>query len=144
MNDKSVSDQRDLPKAALPKRWWAGFLDGVFWSGISAVFGIPSGGIGIVLGYTYGICQDAFFGGGTSAGRKLAGQVLVDAQGCEVSYLRGMARNAITCGLWTVSCLTLLIVDIALVLFHPKGQTIADAIMRTQVVDLAYAKRRGE
>jgi uncharacterized RDD family membrane protein YckC len=88
--------------------------------------------------------QDAPFGGGTSLGRRTTGQVLVDAQGRECTVGRGIARNAIRVALWVGGCGLPILADLGLVLIHPRGRTLADLILGTQVVDRSWAVPRAD
>jgi uncharacterized RDD family membrane protein YckC len=135
----------DLPKATLLKRWGASFCDEGILHGVTALLGgVLSGGVLLVLGIVASICQDMPFGGGTSVGRKIVDQVLVNRDGTECTYADGARRNALRALFWYGSCGIVLLVDIGLVLFHPKGLTSVDLVLKTQVVDRPYALLRSD
>jgi uncharacterized RDD family membrane protein YckC len=130
----------DLPPARRVERLMASVLDEGIWVGLAATLGfVFSGGLITALGFAAAIVQDAPFGGGTSIGRRITDQVLVDHRGTECSVGRGIARNALRLVLWAGGCGLPLLLDIGLVLVHPKGRTSADLILGTQVVDRPHA-----
>ena len=133
----------DLPKANILKRWGASLLDEVL---IKVLFGVLGGAISAGLLWLISLviftCQDMPFGGGTSLGRKITDQVLVNRNGTECTPLESAKRNGLRVVLWYCSLTIMLWVDIGLALFHPKGQTSADLILKTQVVDRPYALLR--
>lgn len=135
----------DLPKANLLKRWGASMLDEVAIKIIVGLLGgVASAGLLWLVSIAAFICQDLPFGGGQSVGRKATDQVLVNRHGVECSHGESAGRNALRLLLWYCSLGLLVLVDVALVLFHPKGLTTADMIMKTQVVDKSYALPRAE
>jgi uncharacterized RDD family membrane protein YckC len=130
----------DLPAARRLERLMASVMDEGIWVGLAAALGfVFSGGLITALGFTISVIQDAPFGGGTSIGRRITDQVLVDHRGMECSVGRGVARNALRLALWAGGCGLPLLLDIGLVLVHPKGRTSADLILGTQVVDRPHA-----
>ena len=133
----------DLPAADRLKRMSAAVLDEGVWIGLAGALGLLfSGGMIMVAGAVVAILQDSPFGGGTSVGRRITDQVLVDHQGMECTVGRGVARNALRVALWAAGCGLPLLLDIGLALVHPKGLTLADLILGTQVVDRAHATLR--
>lgn len=133
----------DLPAARRLERLCAATMDEGIWVGLAATLGfLFSGGLITALGFAAAIIQDAPFGGGTSLGRRIIDQVLVDHRGMECSVGRGAARNALRLALWAGGCGIPLLLDIGLVIIHPKGRTTADLILGTQVVDRQHAVPR--
>ncbi len=133
----------DLPAANRLARMSAAVLDEGVWIGVAGALGaLFSGGFLAALGVGAVILQDAPFGGGTSVGRRITDQVLVDHRGMECTVGRGAARNALRVGLWALGCGIPLLLDIGLALVHPKGLTLADIVMGTQVVDRTHARPR--
>jgi uncharacterized RDD family membrane protein YckC len=131
----------ELPKANLLKRWGASFLDEGVWLVLAQCLGwFISGPIIPFLGMAIASVQDAPFGGGTSVGRKIVDQALVDAEGFECTIGKGFARNGLRVLMWIF--ILPIFIDIGLVLFHPQGKTMADLILGTQVVDRPYARLR--
>jgi uncharacterized RDD family membrane protein YckC len=135
----------DLPKANLLKRWGASLLDE---GCIKIVFGLIGGMLSVgtlwVISLIVFVCQDMPFGGGTSVGRKIVEQVLVNRDGVECTPLESAQRNGLRLVFWYCTVGILLLVDIGLVLFHPKGLTTVDMVLKTQVVDRPYAMLRGD
>ncbi len=133
----------DLPAARRMERFCAAALDEGIWVGLAAALGLLfSGGLITALGLVAAVVQDAPFGGGTSVGRRIIDQVLVDHRGMECSPGRGAARNALRLALWAGGCGIPLFLDIGLLFIHPKGRTTADLILGTQVVDRQHALLR--
>jgi uncharacterized RDD family membrane protein YckC len=133
----------DLPPANRVNRIVAAAMDEGVWVGLASVLGfLFSGGVITALGLLVNVVQDVPFGGGTSLGRRVTGQVLVDHRGVECTPARGAARNALRMGLWVGGCFIPFLLDLGLLLVHPKGQTCADLILGTQVVDRSHASLR--
>jgi uncharacterized RDD family membrane protein YckC len=135
--------QVDLPAADRLKRMTAALMDEGLWVGAAGALGLLfSGGTITALGLLVAVVQDAPFGGGTSVGRRVTDQVLVDHQGMECTVARGAARNALRLAIWALGCGLPLLLDLGLALVHPKGRTSADLILGTQVVDREHATPR--
>ena len=135
--------EQDLPPARRMERLMASLLDEGIWVGLAATLGIvSSGGLITALGFAAAVVQDAPFGGGTSLGRRITDQVLVDQRGMECTVGRGALRNGLRLALWAGGCGIPLLLDIGLVLIHPKGLTTADIILGTQVVERQHAVLR--
>ncbi len=133
----------DLPAAPRIERLCAAAMDEGLWVGASVGLGfLFSGGLITALGFAANIIQDAPFGGGTSIGRRITDQVLVDHRGMECSVGRGAARNALRLALWAGGCGIPLLLDLGLLFVHPKGRTSADLILGTQVVKRKHASPR--
>lgn len=133
----------DLPAADRLRRLCAAVMDEGILFGLAGGLGIfISAGLIGALGCLAVVLQDAPFGGGTSLGRRITGVVLVDTRGEECSVGLGAARNALRLGLWTLGCGLPFLLDLGLVLVHPRGQTLADLILGTQVVDRERAVPR--
>ncbi len=133
----------DLPAADRLKRLSAAVLDEGVWIGLAGALGLLfTGGLLTAIGVAVAILQDAPFGGGTSVGRRITDQVLVDHRGMECTVARGAARNALRVFLWVLGCGVPLLADIGLAVAHPKGLTIADIVLGTQVVDRVHSRRR--
>ena len=133
----------DLPPARRVARVSAAVLDEGVWIGLAGVLGVFLGGGPIVAaGAVVAVLQDAPFGGGTSVGRRITDQVLVDHRGMECTVGRGAARNALRTFLWALGCGIPLLLDIGLAMVHPKGLTLADIVMGTQVIDRTHARPR--
>jgi len=131
----------ELPKANLLKRWGASFLDEGVWLGLATCLGgFISGPIIPFIGMIVATVQDAPFGGGTSVGRKIVDQALVDADGFECTIGKGAARNGLRVLMWIF--ILPIFIDIGLILFHPQGKTMVDLILGTQVVDRPFARLR--
>jgi uncharacterized RDD family membrane protein YckC len=143
--DETYPQAMDLPKANLLKRWGASLLDeGAIKLIVGLLGGVFSAGLLWLISIAAFICQDMPFGHGQSVGRKITDQVLVNREGVPCSHVESAQRNALRVLLWYLSFGMLALVDVALVLFHPKGLTTADMIVGTQVVDKAYALPRAE
>ncbi len=104
--------------------------------------GVLSAGLLWLVSVAAFICQDLPFGGGQSIGRRATDQVLVNRHGVECSHSESAQRNALRLLFWYGSIGLLALVDVALVLFHPKGLTTADMVLKTQVVDKEHVRPR--
>lgn len=144
MPHPDLSAPIDLPAADRLRRFAAAVMDEGVLFGVAGALGWVFGGTVFAIGGLLSTLQDTPYGGGTSVGRRITGQVLVDARGQECSHGRGIARNAIRAALWVGGCGVPLLADIGLVLIHPKGRTLADLILGTQVVDRAWAIPRAD
>ncbi len=130
----------DLPAAGRLERICAAALDEGIWVGAAGALGVFfSAGLIAAAGLAVNVIQDAPFGGGTSIGRRITNQVLVDHKGMECTVARGAARNALRLVLWAGGCGIPLLLDIGLLFVHPKGRTTVDLILGTQVVDREHA-----
>jgi uncharacterized RDD family membrane protein YckC len=142
-DDWRPEPQVDLPPADRMGRLIAAALDEGVWVGLASVLGfLFSGGLITAVGLGFNVVQDVPFGGGTSLGRRVTGQVLVDHRGMECTPARGAARNALRMILWVGGCFLPFLLDLGLLLIHPKGLTCADLILGTQVVDRPHATLR--
>jgi uncharacterized RDD family membrane protein YckC len=133
----------DLPAANRLRRLAASAMDEGVLLALAGLLGVfMSAGLIAGLACAAAILQDAPFGGGTSLGRRATGLVLVDTQGQECTVGRGAARNALRLALWGAGCGLPFLLDLGLLLVHPRGQTLADLILGTQVVERAHAVPR--
>ena len=135
----------DLPAADRTRRLSAAVMDEGVWLGAAGVLGLLfTGGIITAIGCAVSVFQDAVFGGGTSIGRRALDQCLVDEQGRECTVARGAARNALRLLIWALGCGIPLLVDLGMLLVHPRGLTLADLVLKTQVVDRTHARPRAD